>query len=389
MAEINDVLAALDKLDGKIAGISADSSASVKAVKDELGKLGEEQRGLARELLEIKQAAAVPAAELEAGPQSAGAQFVATKAYNDFRARVREDKGVRVALKAAFTSRTETGITDNFLGGIQALDGVYNGAFAPLSLEQVIPHIPTSAPAVSFVREIVFTNGAKVVPEGTDKPETTVGVEKYTVNVETVAAWTKITEQLAADAPAVQAYIDTRMRYGLAQAVETALISGDGNNNLSGFQKQGNFTDYSTVIGEAGEGDNLLDFVLKAKTELEKVGFPPRVLVLNPSDWVKLATLKDANGKYILDFGVLNQRALWGLQVVTTPAIHGGNYLLSDFARTAVILDNSDVAVEIDRVNDDFTKNLLTLRVERRLGLAVLSPKGISGGDLKFRGGDV
>ena len=61
--------------------------------------------------------------------------------------------------------------------------------------------------------------------------------------VSTVAHWIKISKQLAADAPALAAYVDTRMRYGVNQKVDIQLVVGDGTApNISGTYDTGNYT---------------------------------------------------------------------------------------------------------------------------------------------------
>ena len=59
-------------------------------------------------------------------------------------------------------------------------------------------------------------------------------------------------------------------------------------------------------------------------------------------------------------------------------------YLLADFSLGSAILDRQELVVDIDRTQDDFIKNLLTIRVERRLALAILDNKAIAGGDLSL-----
>ena len=53
---------------------------------------------------------------------------------------------------------------------------------------------------------------------------------------------------------------------------------------------------------------------------------------------------------------------------------------MADFSLGAAILDRQELVVDIDRTQDDFIKNLLTIRVERRLALAILDAGAIGGG---------
>jgi HK97 family phage major capsid protein len=174
------------------------------------------------------------------------------------------------------------------------------------------------------------------------------------------------------------------MMYGLALKIDRQLVSGTGTSTqLAGLLKSGNFTDYSSAVAsQIPQGANLIDFALIIKAHLESLGYPPKQLLLNPADWAALALLKDTQKRYLLGgpAGITTQQ-LWGLPVVTTAAVPSGKYIMADFALGATIFDRQEVAVEIDREGDDFRKNLLTIRAERRLGLGVEDAAAIAGGD--------
>ena len=235
------------------------------------------------------------------------------------------------------------------------------------------------------------THNAAVVAEAGNKPESTFSFEKYNVNIETVAHWTKISEQLAADAPAVQAFINTRMQYGLQNKIDQQLVTGSGTSGeLAGFLKSGNYTDYSSAI-TIDTGDTLIDFAAKIQAAIESNNYAPQYLLLNPMDWTKLTLLKDTQKRYLLGGpGSASQKTLWGIPVITTSSIPTidtsttpdtpAKYLMADFALGAAILDRQELVVDIDRTQDDFIKNLLTIRVERRLALAILDAGAIGGG---------
>ena len=92
--------------------------------------------------------------------------------------------------------------------------------------------------------------------------------------------------------------------------------------------------------------------------------------------------MKDAQKRYLLGGpATVAEKTLWGLKVITTSAMTSGKFLMADFGLGATIYDRQEVAIEIDREQDDFTKNLFTIRAERRLALVVDSPAAIAGGN--------
>ena len=379
----NDVMKKLDDLDQKY---SDSSNLSQKALKE----LGEQQLKYAQDLAKLQAEVLAIQKKNEEYPEQAeasksiGEKFVLTKSFAEFAKDVRGGKRVRetFSTKAATTSTTTTGVTDNFLGGMGSLPGIISSPSRRLIVESLIPHIPVTAGAMDMVKENSFTNGAASVAEGSAKPESTFEFEKYNVSLETVAHWTKISEQLAADAPAVAAFINARMQYGLQNKIDGQIITGTGTSGqISGFLKSGNYTDYSSSI-TIETGDTLIDFAAKIMAELEAAEYLPEYIVLNPKDWTALTLLKDTQKRYILGGpGSASEKQLWGVPVRTTSAMTQGKYLIADFGLGAAILDRQELSVDIDREKDDFTKNLLTIRVERRLALAVLDAGAVAGGD--------
>lgn len=381
-----EILKGLDLIGQKIDAVSNDSKASVEAVKAEMKTLGEKQLELSRELASLQQKSAQQGEVINAD-KSVGAQYVNSNAYQALKGNVSKVERAReiISTKAATTSTVTTGITRNTIAMPTQLAGIYDEtAELPLVIEGLIPHIPVTSSSVQYLKNSAFTNGAKVVAEGTAKPESTFQFKLATANIETIAHYTKITEQLAQDAPAVQAFINAKMIYGLQLKIDEQLVNGTGAeaSQLTGLLDTTNSTDYSTDITALKASiKNMADFALAIKTELETAGYAPKYLILNPIDWAALALMKDTNGLYILGGPAsVAGKTLWGMSVVTTPSMPQGKYLMSDFALGATIFDRQEVAVEIDREQDDFTKNLFTIRVERRLGLAVENPKAIGGG---------
>lgn len=383
-----EILKGLDLIGKKIDAVSNDSKASVEAVKAEMKTLGEKQLELSRELASLQQKSAQQGEVINAD-KSVGAQYVNSNAYKALKGNVSKVERAReiISTKAATTSTVTTGITRNTIAMPTQLAGIYDeNAEMSLVIEGLIPHIPVTSSSVQYLKNSAFTNGAKVVAEGTAKPESTFQFKLATANIETIAHYTKITEQLAQDAPAVQAFINAKMIYGLQLKIDEQLVNGTGaeSSQLTGLLKDATTcTDYSTQLTELKPSiKTMVDFALGIKTKLETIGYAPKYLILNPIDWAALALMKDTDGSYILGGpATVLSKTLWGMSVVTTPSMPKGKYLMSDFALGATIFDRQEVAVEIDREQDDFTKNLFTIRVERRLGLAVENPKAIGGGD--------
>ena len=112
--------------------------------------------------------------------------------------------------------------------------------------------------------------------------------------------------------------------------------------------------------------------------------YPPSGYVLHPTDWAKIELLKDSTQRYLIGspLGSVTPH-LWGLPVVATPAIQATKFLTGAFKLGAQIFDRMAIEVVISTENeDDFVKNLVTIRCEERLALAVYRPAAFITGTL-------
>lgn len=379
---ISEIMTGLDKIGERLTNLETDR-VSAKAFADKAQELGAKQADLARELLEIRQKnETVPA---KAETKSVGESFVADKAYTDFvsgaatsaRAVITLDKGSNSTPTTVGTSGpAATSLAPSFYAGVFGTPNV------PQKIEPLIPHIAVTTDSVDYVT-VADTIGAAGVAEAGAIPESKFTPTLAKANVVNVAHYTKITKQLADDAPALAAYINTKMLYGLQNKVENQIVNGDGTApQLKGLLATGSFTDASAQLTGA---KNLFDLLLLLQGVAETAAYEPEALVLNPMTWAQLAMEKDSQGRYLLGGpGLAANKSVWGIPVVTSSAVPAGKFIFGNFTQTVTIYDRQQVAVEMTGTNeDDFTHYLYTIRASRRLALAVEVPAGIFAGDFK------
>lgn len=386
MSDINEIMTGLDKIGERLTNLETDR-VSAKAFAEKAQELGAKQADLARELLEIRQKnEAVPA---RAEAKSVGESFVADKAYTDFvsgaatsaRAVITLDKGdSSTPTTVGTTGPAATSLAPSFYAGVFGTPNV------PQKIEPLIPHIAVTTDSVDYVT-VADTIGAAGVAEAGAIPESKFTPTLAKANVVNVAHYTKITKQLADDAPALAAYINTKMLYGLQNKVENQIVNGDGTApQLKGLLATGSFTDASAQLTGA---KNLFDLLLLLQGVAETAAYEPEALVLNPMTWAQLAMEKDSQGRYLLGGpGLAANKSVWGIPVVTSSAVPAGKFIFGNFTQTVTIYDRQQVAVEMTGTNeDDFTHYLYTIRASRRLALAVEVPAGIFAGDFKVTPG--
>lgn len=249
-----------------------------------------------------------------------------------------------------------------------------------LTIRDLLTPGRTSSNAIQFVQETGFTNAAAAVSEGTAKPESGLTFELVTKPVATIAHFFVASKQILDDAPALQSHIDGRLRYGVAFVEEEQLLNGDGTGpNLHGIIPQASA--YSAAF--TPDSPQLIDTIRLAILQSEIALFPATGIVLNLTDWARIELTKDSQGRYI--FAQVQNLAtpfLWSRPVVATPAMTIDKFLVGAFRLGAQIFDREDANVEISTEDsDNFRKNLITLRGEERLVLAVYRPEAFIYGD--------
>ena len=286
---------------------------------------------------------------------------------------------LRVEIKNTLTGSAATVAPDR-------KPGIVGGAFVPFSMESLLPSTSTSSNAIEFTKEASFTNSAAEAAEAAQKAESALTWSLVNMPVSTVAHWIKISKQLASDAPALAAYVNTRMRYGVNQKVDVQLVVGDGTApNISGTYDTGNFTAHGYANAALGATLKKLVLFRKIIADLYSAGFPPDAIVLNPADWaaIEIELFTTAAGQTLYNVNSAGQAYLFGLPVIQALGMAADTFQIGRFSEAYMLYNREGVVVEMsDSDSDNFTKNLITLRAERRLALATEKPAAVRGGDL-------
>ncbi len=370
--DMEKLLEALDRIEGKMAETSKTNDAELK-------RLGEEQVKLARQILDIQQKS-IKTNDPKTEVKSVGDQFTSADCFKS----LSDGSAMKARVEIKEDTATNPMLTPSVVEAYRR-PGVLPGATRPLTIEGLFPSIPVATNAFEYVAESGFVNGAAFVAEGAQKPFGSVDFELKTGTIKTIAHMARVSKQLLADAAALAAYINQRMVYGVDLTVEDELVTGDGTGqHLSGILNAGNYTAHGQSLTTLGTDATLFDLILAAKTQVEASFFRPNVILLNPTNWSKMQMTKNKSGDYYLGHPAsVAPKTLWGLPVWTTPAIPADKFLVGDFTQAATLWTRQGMVVEaFEQDVDNVEKNLVTIRAERRLGFGVERATALVGGDL-------
>lgn len=332
-----------------------------------IGELSAKMSSTQQELVAMRDAKGA----VEKAQKSAGETFTESEQFVDWLKTADRRKSVSVPIKLkAITSAVGsagTGVAPDFRGDIISLGR------RRFTIRDLMLAGRTSGNAVTYVRESGYTNASAPVSETVRKPESSLTLEQIIAPVITLASYMKASNQIMSDVPQLQSYIDGRLRYGLSYAEELQLLKGSGTGqNLTGIYTVA--TAYTQPTGAVVTGtETKIDRIRLMMLQAYLAEFPPTGIVLHPTDWASIELLKDTQARYLVGSpsGELGPR-LWGLPVVETQAMTVNTALVGAFKPMSQIFDREDVNVVIATENeDDFVKNLVTIRCEERLADAI------------------
>ena len=301
---------------------------------------------------------------------------------------VAEQAGDKIA--AAAKSGVHGNVSLGFYNAITSLPGS-GGAMLPERRESEIITEPekklvvkdlitvgeTGEALIKYFREVSRTGAAGLVPDDgvTVKPLIDKTWASESAEVGTIAGRMEIHKHMLDDIPALRTDIDNTLRYEVGKVENAQILAGDGvGENFSGLIP--NATAYGQGAREAA-GATILDRLRLAMLQVAAAGYVAEAHVLNIWDWAAAEMLKDTTGRYIFGnpFADVPTPRLWGRPVVDTEDMPEGDFLTGAFKLAATYYQRQDIEILLSSENrDNFDKNMLTVRGEKRGVVAVKRP---------------
>jgi len=227
------------------------------------------------------------------------------------------------------------------------------------ALMGVVGHVTTGSNAVSFVQWAPNPPGAApIVAEGAAKPEATMTATPTSDTLDTYAHWKEITRQALEDIPQIRTIVETRLRQGLARAIETAIATQLGVAPIPPAQ--------------VALGGTLTQAIRKGLAVVQTNGYSPNAVLVNPMDAADI-DLGIMGGTLL---GPVQTNAMWGLRVVAVPDLPAGTAYVGDFQSAVTVFDRGSADVYLtDSHADNFIKNILLLLAEMRALVTVPEPQ--------------
>ena len=288
-------------------------------------------------------------------------------------------QGERVNLAAEFKAATDTQKLPAAMAGLTTyFDPNIVEAYKPrLNVIGLFGRETISGNALTFYVESGTVEGTVTqVAEGAPKPQLHFAdPTPVTVSLQKIAAFVKESDELLEDMPRLASVIENRLVYlhdlAREQYALTTLAA------TSGIQTE--------TVAANPTAVQLADAVYDAISKVQlATGFNADAIVMNPADFQILALGRDSNQQYYgggYFGGAYGNGAygasptVWGIPVVLSSNVTAKTFYVGAFRMGAAVVEKGGVRVEMTNSDqNDFIKNIVTLRVESRLALAVRYP---------------
>ena len=237
----------------------------------------------------------------------------------------------------------------------------------------------TNLSSFPYFRELNATTnetGAGMTSEGSAKSEVNLQFDPQDAPARKITAWLPVTDEMVQDAPTLMSYINTRLDYMLLIREEDQELNGNGTaSNLRGITQQ---TGIQTQAAVTGDFPATIGMAIGL---VENVDGEADFVVCNPLNYWTATTKRystwfDNAGGNTGAPNTANGNITWGLPAIRTRAMTSGKALVGAGKIGATVLDKiGSYSIKVaDQHNDNFLKNILVVRAEKRVALPVWRP---------------
>ncbi len=272
---------------------------------------------------------------------------------------------------------TTANVLPNVAGGFSPLFGNYIDTeigHTPKPENIILPLITVKTQpgteSIWFSDRINEDGDAAFIAEGALKPLADADWQTSKRDVKEVAVRWKFTKRLMMHAPAIVQDFQAHAYELVDQVIDDQLLDGDGlGNNLSGIESEASA--FIVPPGLAGyyPAPNIYDVIMAIATRIRLSNFKGQITAILNTVWMaKMAGIKDLNNNYVVPpFVAPDGTKVGTVNIKFSNKIGDDQIVEGDLKKfNAVFAEN--IIYDEGYENDDFSKNLVSRKLEAFLG---------------------
>lgn len=217
------------------------------------------------------------------------------------------------------------------------------------------------------------------ITPGMLKPEAQFQFDGKTAPVIKIAGHVRMPEEMVEDIEGMTSYINNYMPEEVLKVEDFEIIRGPGTTgHFNGIITQASTHTPSSGVSTAEPWDLLADAIAQQQNKW----LPPNLSMVNPINWMFLATRKSDDGIYSHPTLIAGAPlTVAGMRIMPHPIILEDEYLVGDFTRAEMKMKKGLTVRWYDQDQDNAVKNLVTVVAEERAAFAVYYPDAFLKGD--------
>jgi HK97 family phage major capsid protein len=168
----------------------------------------------------------------------------------------------------------------------------------------------------------------------------------------------------------LQSFVSTQMVNDLLDVEDTNLYDYAGTSAFAGlYESATTYVPSGTVTIASNRWDKLANSI----AQLKAAKFAPSAIMVNPIDEMELLINKESGAGYSHPSLLTGQRmTIAGVPIISTDIVTANTFMVGDFNKAAELLFEDNIMTEFAYEDgDNFTKNLVTVRVEESIALPI------------------
>jgi HK97 family phage major capsid protein len=284
----------------------------------------------------------------------------------------RRDAAFGMNLKAVGDMNLTANIGSDWASKIAGLSNVIlTDPFRTIHLRDILRTSTIEQNGVfKFAKKTGSEGGPAIQTEGSSKAQVDYDFTISEVTPKTIAAYAKISKQMLSRLVWLQSFVSTQMVNDLLNVEDTNLYDYAGTSPFAGlYESASTYTPSGTVTIASNRWDKLANSI----AQLKALRYTPSAIMVNPIDEMELLINKESGAGYSHPSLLTGQRmTIAGVPIISSDIVTANTFMVGDFNKAAELLFEDNIMTEFAYEDgDNFTKNLVTVRVEESIALPI------------------
>lgn len=236
-------------------------------------------------------------------------------------------------------------------------------------LRQLANVFPTSKGLIYYTEQEAVTDNAGGKAEGSASGKSSYKYKENEATLKMFGHYTKISKEALNDYDYIANEVRNELIKYLELEFDRQLGFGDTTSGdyITGLVHVAKDFDASVAgMSNSVKSANKIDVIRAAIAQIMTNHFTPNAVVISPGDAALMDLQKDDNGSYVMPPFTVNGNNIAGVQVVANAGMATGSFLIGQFDRMNIAVNNDIMLQVFDQNEDDAIKGLTTMQATMR-----------------------